>query len=70
MNSNADSTSRDVGDYLKPDPEKKVLHSNADSDLSDDECIQFNEDMHDVNDEIIHELLDDDDSAETSLSGR
>ena len=66
MKSNADSTSRD----LKPDPEKKELHSNADSDLSDDECIQFNEDMRDVNEEIIHEFLNDDDSAETSLSGR
>ena len=63
----SDLTSLDVTGCLKPEPEKNVLHSKADSDLSEEE---FNEDVYDENEEIIHEVFDEDDQAETNLSGR
>ena len=64
--SNSDLTSHGVGDCLKPKPEENVLHSKADSDSSEDEFVQFNEDMYDENEEIIHKLFYGDDSAGTS----
>ena len=67
MDHNSDLTSLDVTGCLKPEPEKNVLHSKADSDLSEEE---FNEDVYDENEEIIHEVFDEDDQAEMNLSGR
>ena len=67
MEHDSDLTSLDVSDCLMPEPKKNALHSKADSDLSEEE---LNEDVYDENEEIIHEVFDEDDQAETNLSGR
>ena len=67
MDHNSDLTSLDATGCLKPEPKKNVSHSKADSDLSEEE---FNEDVYDENEEIIHEVFDEDDQAEMNLYGR
>ena len=68
--SNSDLTSHGVGDCLEPKLDENVLHSKAESDSSEDEFVQFNEDMYDENEEIILKQFYSDDSAGTSIFDR